>query len=130
MSDELEAAEALKKQVHLLGQALGEVLKKIGVIGGHNMTGPELLCAAEDFCANTPDHPADDGDAVTVAMEVDPIADNLRKQCEALVLDREAALARLAKVREAIVKHQSKTLGEGWFDDEDFHRELMSLIDN
>ena len=66
MSDELKAAEALKKQVHLLGQALGEVLKKIGVIGGHNMTGPELLCAAEDFCANTPDHPSDDGEAVTV----------------------------------------------------------------
>lgn len=31
--------------------------------------------------------------------EVDLITDNLRRQCEALVLEREAALARLERVR-------------------------------
>ena len=32
-------------------------------------------------------------------LGVDPIADNLRRQCEALVLEREAALARIERVR-------------------------------
>lgn len=36
-------------RVRLLRQALGEVLKKIGVLGDCGLTGPELLCAAETY---------------------------------------------------------------------------------
>ena len=36
---------------------------------------------------------------IGATMEADPIADNLRRQCEALVLEREAALARIERVR-------------------------------
>lgn len=36
---------------------------------------------------------------IGATMEADLIADNLRRQCEALVLEREAALARIERVR-------------------------------
>ena len=37
---------------------------------------------------------------IGASLGVDPIADSLRRQCEALVLEREAALARLERVRQ------------------------------
>lgn len=40
----------------------------------------------------------------------DPIADNLRRQIEALVLEREAALARLERVRKLLPQFRHRHL--------------------
>jgi hypothetical protein len=45
------AAELAANQITLLGQALGDVLKHVGVTDAEGLTGPELLAMAETFCA-------------------------------------------------------------------------------
>lgn len=43
-----------EQRAKLLADALGRVLVKVGVLNGLPMTGPDLLCAAETFLAETP----------------------------------------------------------------------------
>lgn len=49
---EAESLEAEQQRIEALGQALGNVLKKAGVITGDQpLTGPQLLMAAESYCS-------------------------------------------------------------------------------
>lgn len=64
---------------------------------------------------------------IGAAIEPDPIADNLRRQCEALVIEREAALAQLERVRAYAQTLRDQT-GDSEVDRA--HRAVGSVLEN
>lgn len=75
------AAASDSSHVKLLGQALGNVLAKIGVIGSPALTGPELLCAADTFCS------ADTAASETKEEDFDELAEQCCRRIAAILIN-------------------------------------------